>query len=1004
MSAASLPPIVLASIVAAVGVYHAFIFVRRRDRHEDLIFALLCAIISLYDLFSAALYSSPSAAEGVVWQRLQIISLSVGAVVLVQFVRTYTGRLSKWTTIATAVCYAPIVMAAVFASDLLWESIPAVKTVQIPSLGVDLTYFEMAAGPLALYQTVLGVAFFAIILGAAARQYRGGDRKRGLPLILSLSVFFLGVANDAAVSTGGYTFIYLIEYAFLALVGLMAYSLSGELLRAASIQQALDASESRFKAIVETTSDWIWEVDADLRYTYVSPQIEDMLGYKPQEIIGRTPFDLMPPEEAARLRKQVSRVVKRRDPFTLLENAAVRSDGRHVVLETSGTPIISPEGEHLGYRGIDRDITQHRKAFEALMEGEDRFRTLAENVPGVIYLCRQDERRTMLFLNDAVEILSGYAKEELLEERVSLSDLVHPDDLELVRSEISTAISENRQFTVRYRLRHRDGSWHWIEEVGVPVHHEPDEPLLEGYLSDITARQNAEDALRESEERYRNLVLASPNAILLLTATGGILFANPAAVTMVGGTLEDDIAGHHLADFMPGDRHRSLERRLQSILDGSSPAPPFEEQLRRLDGETVDVTGASVRVLSDGRPAILLVATDITESRRAAIERERLESQLRHAQKMEAVGRLAGGVAHDFNNLLQAILSQTETLNRLLDQPVRLEEGLNEVSERVRQGAQLARQLLLFSRRESTRPERLDLDRVVGDTAQLVRRLLPESLALEFESSNEPLPVDADRGQLEQVLMNLALNAADATPDGGEITLRTGRDRSHVWFEVSDTGPGIPPEIRDQIFEPFFTTKPPGEGSGLGLSVVHGIVSAHGGEIGLNTDRYHGTTFRVSFDPSDGDPSGPQTVVAEPKIADPDTVGHNRRVLLVEDDPATRDALRSILEILGFVVEPAASGRDALTRAMVTSFDLLLTDFLLPDYRGNELANKLMEMQPDLRVVLMSGYTQDSAVRDVVASGSMAFLQKPFDMDHLAQELSNVLADDRPERAQPKDN
>ncbi|MCP4895854.1 MAG: PAS domain S-box protein [bacterium] len=991
MNMASLPAIVLAGIAIAVGLYHTFIFVRRRDHRVDLSFALVCATIVLYDVFCAALYSADTPEIGVEWQHMQIFALSLGAVILVQFVHNYTRRLSGWATVIFAIAYSPLIVAALAGHRFLWTDTPSIKIVQVPFAAKFIIYNEMAAGQLTIYQSVLGLAFFATIFVAGVRQYRSGDPRRAIPLLLALTVFSLGVLNDAAVSTGLYSSIYLIEYTFLALIGLMAYSLSGEMLRAAIIEEALDTSESRFKAIVETTNDWIWEVDSQMRYTYSSPRVEDMLGFSPSEIIGRTPFDLMTPEEAKRVHRYLQRTVGPHSPITMLEKVNLNNEGREVVLETSGTPIIDAGGEFLGYRGIDRDITEHKKAFEALMESEERFRTLAENVPGVIYLCQCDEHRTMLFLNDAIESLSGYSKDEFLEERLSLVDLIHPDDSTKALDELAKAVEASRQFTLQYRLRHSDGSWRWIEEVGLPVHHDPDKLLLEGYLSDITARQHAEDALRESEERYRNLVLASPSAILLLTATGTILFANPAAVSLLGGNIEDDLVGHHIADFTPGDMQRSLEQRLHSVLDGSSPSLPFEETFQRLNGDATVVAGSSVRVLSDGQPAILLVGTDITASRLAAAEKERLESQLRHAQKMEAVGRLAGGVAHDFNNLLQAILSHTEALSRLRNQPQRLAEGLAELNERTRQGAQLTRQLLLFSRRESTRPERINLNEVVEETARLVTRLLREQLQLELDFSSDTLPIVADRGQLEQVVMNLALNAADASPDGGTVTIRTGRDDDRVWFEVSDAGPGIPPEIREQVFEPFFTTKPPGEGSGLGLSVVHGIVSAHGGDIELQSDRYRGTTFKVAFVPEDSEPSGPRVPIVEPKQLDPDTVGRNRRILLVEDDPATREALKSILEILGFTIEPVSCGAEANELAEEISFDLLLTDFLLPDCRGNDLATELQAQQPDLPVILMSGYTQDATVRDDVASGKMAFLQKPFDMDRLAQELSNAL-------------
>ena len=409
---------------------------------------------------------------------------------------------------------------------------------------------------------------------------------------------------------------------------------------------------------------------------------------------------------------------------------------------------------------------------------------------------------------------------------------------------------------------------------------------------------------------------------------------------------------------------------------------------RRKDGSLYEEE-ATISPIRDSRGTIV----NFVAVKRDVTQEVALQTQLRQAQKMEAVGQLAGGVAHDFNNLLQAMLNHVELVRSKHAGAEQMATTMAELEEEIRRGSVLTRQLLLFARRETAKPEALDLNEVIRSAATFLRRLVRANVTFSLELADEPMPVIADRGQIDQVLMNLAVNAADAMPDGGRLTIRTGRQGGEwVWFSAADTGSGIPMEIRDRIFEPFFTTKGKGKGTGLGLSVVHGIVTQHGGVVGFEDIPGSGTSFRVALPRAGSDehpPVVPPTVEASSTPA-----GHGERVLVVEDETSAREALAEILRALEYEVVAVGSGEEAGRLPGEPGFDLLLTDLMLPGIAGGELARGLSERWPKLRVVLMSGYTEDQAVRQGAVTGRLHFLQKPFDMATLAREIRAALEND----------
>jgi signal transduction histidine kinase/CheY-like chemotaxis protein len=414
---------------------------------------------------------------------------------------------------------------------------------------------------------------------------------------------------------------------------------------------------------------------------------------------------------------------------------------------------------------------------------------------------------------------------------------------------------------------------------------------------------------------------------------------------------------------------------------------------RKKDGTLIEADVASSWIRFRGREARLVIALDVTEKRGR-------EAQLLQSQKMETVGRLAGGVAHDFNNLLGVITGYGGLLRKRLDDR-HLLKYVDDILKASERAAGLTQQLLAFSRKQVLQPRILDLNRVVEHMERMLRRLIGEDIQLVI-ALVDVAPIKADPGQLEQVLMNLAVNARDAMPQGGQLLIETAavdldesysrrhadvRPGSYVMLAVSDTGHGMTPELKQRLFEPFFTTKEPGQGTGLGLATVHGIVRQSGGHIFAYSEPGRGTSFKIYFPPTEG------SVAAAPPTADEDTPRGNETILLVEDEAALREITRECLAATGYTVLEAAHGAAALqlSEKYDGAIHLLITDVVMPGLTGRELAQRLTAERTEMKVLFMSGYTDDAVILRGVLTKEMPFVQKPFTIVQLARKVREVL-------------
>jgi PAS domain S-box-containing protein len=602
------------------------------------------------------------------------------------------------------------------------------------------------------------------------------------------------------------------------------------------------------------------------------------------------------------------------------------------------------------------------------------------------------------FVSAGAERILGYPRAQWTSEADFWQTHTHPDDRERAFAFSSDCVSQGTDHELEYRMIAADGRAVWLRDI---VHVVPgaDAAALElhGVMIDVTKQKTMEAALRASEDRFSCFAEASVDGIII-HEMGRIVDSNGTADRMLG-YAPGELAGRMATELtVPEER----ERMLAHIRSGSEAA--VQGHAVRRDGTTFPVEVRPRNLVVRGASRRFVVVRDITERLRTEVALHDTEQQLRQAQKLEAVGRLAGGVAHDFNNLLTVITVFTQLVIDGLAASDPRQGDLREVAKAARRAGDLTRQLLAFSRKQVMRSVVLDLNDVVRDVETMLRRVIGEDVRLDTQFQAGAASVLADRGQIEQVLMNLVVNARDAMPAGGTLTTSTGTAevddafvRRHaatdlvpgryVRLDVTDTGIGMDDGVKARIFEPFFTTKPSGSGTGLGLSTVYGIVTQSNGCVLVRSAPREGATFSVYL---------PAVAPAR----DPDAARVEREyrkgtetILLVEDEDSVRDVARRILEAAGYAVVVARNGLEALEIASTTigEIDLLLTDLVMPGLGGRELAERLVRDRPRTRVLFMSGYTEDAAVHRGFMGSTVDFLAKPFTVEKLTSHVRAVL-------------
>ena len=648
-----------------------------------------------------------------------------------------------------------------------------------------------------------------------------------------------------------------------------------------------------------------------------------------------------------------------------------------------------------------RDVTEHKRAEEALRESEKRYRTLAEAAPDMIFIVDGD---------GGVNYVNSFAAKQF---RNSPEAIIGKHTKDLFPSDISGRQSQNLQKVFetgnpvyaenKTTLLDRDV---WLSTWLAPLFNEAgDVYSVLGISRDITERKQAEEALIKSQKKYIDLYENANDMIFTLDLLGNFTSINRAAYASFGYRLEE-LLGKNLHDVVAPESFKYAMAILQRAVAEKSDLmeiQPWEFEGFKKDGTKVLLEVRARLILEDGNiTGIQAIARDITERKQAEEEKAFLQEQLRQSQKMEAIGRLAGGIAHDFNNLL-TIIKGYSTLSILeLKEGDPLKGNIQEIQKATDRAANLTRQLLAFSRRQAMEMKVLDLNAILRDMDKMLRRVIGEDIALVTHFAEDLGRTKTDPGQMEQVIMNLVVNARDAMPDGGKLTIETANVeldetyvRAHIavkpgrylMFSVSDTGAGMTREVQERLFEPFFTTKETGKGTGLGLSTVYGIVKQSGGNIWVYSEPGRGTTLKIYL------PRVDESIeVFKEKLAEA-LPGRGETILVVEDEEEVRKLAARILQIHGYKVLEAPQGGDALLicERHKNPIHLMLTDVVMPGMSGHQLAKRLKSLQPEMKVLYMSGYTDNAIVQHGVLGEGVNYIQKPFTVDALARKVREVL-------------
>ncbi|MFO7750836.1 MAG: PAS domain S-box protein [Desulfobacteraceae bacterium] len=765
-------------------------------------------------------------------------------------------------------------------------------------------------------------------------------------------------------------------------------------------ETTLRQSEGKYRLLFNMGVDAMFLVDNNnTRILECNKKASRLFGYSSQELLSMKMADLSTtPEETRRRCKQ--KVSKQ-------ERVYQTKDGGLISVEvTSQHFCLANRAVHIANI---RDITDKKRAEKALKESEERFKLAMDASREGVY--EWDLETRDIYYSPGWKRLLGYEPDELPDDFSVWEKLTRPEDVEKSWQIMQEVVEGQRErFEVEFEMRHKDGHWVHIlsrsnlykDAKGKPVR-------VVGTHMDITHRKKMETAL-ENERRFLTAVFDNIEEVIVICDENGAIVRFNEAARKLHGLPEQPIKPEQWSEYY------NLFRN-----DGITPLPVQEIPLyRALQGEQVrdtkivviprnstphymicsgqKLTGNTGRIIG-----AVVAMYDDTRRRMAEMEQKKLQAQLYQAQKMESVGRLAGGVAHDFNNMLGVILGHTELALLQADENHDLYSDLKEIQAAAQRSADITKQLLAFARKQTISPRQLDLNNTVENMLNMLRRLIGEDIDLVWQPAAHVWPVKMDPTQIDQILVNLCVNARDAIDGVGKLTIETQRKSfdeqycsDHAGFvpgdfvllTVSDTGSGMDKETLENLFEPFFTTKDVGKGTGMGLATVYGIVKQNNGFINVYSEPGQGSTFRIYLPRLVADEDADKAVFEKKKAA-----GGSETILLVEDEPSILRMTRMMLERKGYTVFTAATPAEALEKAKNHSgvIDLLMTDVVMPEMNGRDLAGQITALYPDIRLLFMSGYTANVIAHQGILDKGVAFIQKPFSMADMTVKLREVL-------------
>jgi len=769
-----------------------------------------------------------------------------------------------------------------------------------------------------------------------------------------------------------------------------------------SLGLSVEALQAFDRQVLSTARVGVAVYDPDLRYVVWNPFLEEMFGLRAEEVLGKRDSEILP-------------FVKAEGLDALLEQAlagesTTRADFAYLIPKSgcagwgsaSYEPLRDAAGKIVGVLATVHDITQLKLTQQALHQSEERYRLVVETAADVIYMISLDY--AFISLNQAFEKLTGWQRADWIGN--SVLSLVHPDDLPRAASLFQQVLRGVSVPPFELRFVSRSGEYLVGECTAAAQLENGRVVFASGIIRDITARKHVEDALRRAEQKYRELeaqlsrlstaVEHASESIVITDAAGTIEYVNP-TFERTTGYSRDEAIGENSRLLKSENHDESFYRELwNTISRGEVWTGRFINKRKDEGLFEEEATISPVRDESGRIVSFVGVKRDVTKELD-------LEKRLWHSQKLEAVGRLASGVAHDFNNLLTAIIGYGQLIASRLESDHPLHAEVNEILNAGHRAAALTSQLLAFSRRQTLVPRYIDVNETIANLMKMLKRIIGENVDVSFEGSPDLSPVLADAGQIEQVIMNLAVNARDAMAGGGKLTIATRNVvffapycREHPWarpgeyvqISVSDTGVGMDRETQRRMFEPFFTTKDIGKGTGLGLAVVYGIVKQHDGFIHVYSEPAQGTTFRVYLCAQDNSPHRQEYLEAA-RIQ-----GGNETILVAEDEATLRELARTTLESLGYQVVLASNGEEAVLsyECEMDRIDLVILDLIMPRMGGREAYQRMIELGGDeCPVIFMTGYGPETLRNDPAEARSAEMVQKPYGLYELGRKVRNLL-------------
>jgi len=773
--------------------------------------------------------------------------------------------------------------------------------------------------------------------------------------------------------------------------------------KAGSTETALDESEERLKLALEGAQEGLWDWNIVTDEFYFSSQWLETLGYTVDEVQQHMSFwkRLVHPDDLPVIRKALLNHFKGKTALYETEHRMKTKNGEWKwVLDRGRVVEWDKDGRALRAIGTNMDIAIRKKAEERFDELRRRHQLILNSVwEGILGV---DINGNHTFVNPAAARMLGYESEELMGRnchstwhRYRADGSPYPEEECLICAPSRKGISCLSGEEVFWR---KVGAGFPVEFTASPVMEE--DRVLGGVMvfRDITERKIAEEALRESEQRNRLLIEGSPLGIEILQ-NNRVVYVNPTFLKLFGYERPDEVLGTLQEDLVTRETQELIEKRQIDRLDGKSIPQFFEAKALKKTGEMLDLVFWPKKIDYLGEPSILCLLADRTEERK-------LRAQLFQAQKMEAVGTLAGGVAHDFSNILTMVLGYSELL--LSDKPIGHTDraDLEKIAEAGRRGADLVRGLLAFSRKSEIKPRRVDMNFQVDQLTKILDRTIPKMIEIDLILADDLAGIYADSTQMDQILMNLAVNARDAMPAGGKLTFETAnvtldeeyckfhpgsKPGAYVLLTVSDTGVGMDEETLQHIFEPFFTTKESGDGTGLGLAMVYGIVKQHNGYIVCYSELEQGTAFKIYL-PALIEEAPDSAPIMERRMPG----GGTETILLVDDEEPLIVLGKTILSRAGYTVLTASNGQEALElyERERRKISLVILDFSMPKMGGKECLDQLLKIDPKAKVLIASGFSVNGPVKAAMQSGAKEILSKPYEMRRLLKVVREVLDTD----------